>query len=149
MFCVKLSINNHIVRLVHKKHIRTCLMYHAACTTASWVSTIHTVVLTADVFQLFILRSKILPFGTYVKPHTIHVQGKGMNYERLSSCWVSRLPGLLAAACAWDIYIRISQAITPQLAAAPLSNTGRVVNNITYIPNLGTTQRAREQRCAM
>ena len=30
--CVKLSINNHIVRLVHKKHIiRTCLMYHAAC----------------------------------------------------------------------------------------------------------------------
>ena len=29
---VKLSINNHIVRLVHKKHIiRTCLMYHAAC----------------------------------------------------------------------------------------------------------------------
>ena len=29
---VKLSINNHIVRLVHKNHIiRTCLMYHAAC----------------------------------------------------------------------------------------------------------------------
>ena len=32
IFCVKLSINNHIVRLVHKNHIiRTCLMYHAAC----------------------------------------------------------------------------------------------------------------------
>ena len=32
VFCVKLSINNHIVRLVHKNHIiRTCLMYHAAC----------------------------------------------------------------------------------------------------------------------
>ena len=32
IFCVKLSINNHIVRLLHKNHIiRTCLMYHAAC----------------------------------------------------------------------------------------------------------------------
>ena len=32
IFCVKLSINNHIVRLVHKNYIiRTCLMYHAAC----------------------------------------------------------------------------------------------------------------------
>ena len=32
IFRVKLSINNHIVRLVHKNHIiRTCLMYHAAC----------------------------------------------------------------------------------------------------------------------
>ena len=32
IFCVKLSINNHIVGLVHKNHIiRTCLMYHAAC----------------------------------------------------------------------------------------------------------------------
>ena len=31
-----------------------CLMYHAACNFVSWVSTIHTVVLTADVFQLFI-----------------------------------------------------------------------------------------------
>ena len=32
IFCVKLSINNHIVRLVHKNHIiRRCLMYHAAC----------------------------------------------------------------------------------------------------------------------
>ena len=31
-YFVKLSINNHIVGLVHKKHtIRTCLMYHAAC----------------------------------------------------------------------------------------------------------------------
>ena len=31
-FCVKLSINNHIVGLVHKNHIvRTRLMYHAAC----------------------------------------------------------------------------------------------------------------------
>ena len=29
IFCVKLSINNHIVRLVHKNHIiQTCLMYH-------------------------------------------------------------------------------------------------------------------------
>ena len=34
-FCVKRSINNHIVRSVHKKHIiRTCLMYHAACKVA-------------------------------------------------------------------------------------------------------------------
>ena len=32
IFCAKLSINNHIVGLVHKNHIiRTCLMYHAAC----------------------------------------------------------------------------------------------------------------------
>ena len=32
IFCVKLSINNHIVGLVHKNHIiRTRLMYHAAC----------------------------------------------------------------------------------------------------------------------
>ena len=32
IFGVKLSINDHIVRLVHKNHIiRTCLMYHAAC----------------------------------------------------------------------------------------------------------------------
>ena len=32
IFCVKLSINNHIVGLVRKKHIiRTRLMYHAAC----------------------------------------------------------------------------------------------------------------------
>ena len=31
-FCLKLSINNDIVGLVHKTHItRTCLMYHAAC----------------------------------------------------------------------------------------------------------------------
>ena len=31
-FFVKLSINNHIVGLVHKNRIiRTCLMYHAAC----------------------------------------------------------------------------------------------------------------------
>ena len=40
-FFVKLSINNHVVGLVHKNHIvneiynkhvqRTCLMYHAAC----------------------------------------------------------------------------------------------------------------------
>ena len=32
IFCVKLSINNHIVGLVHKNHIiRMRLMYHAAC----------------------------------------------------------------------------------------------------------------------
>ena len=32
IFCVKLSINNHIVVLVHKNHIiQTCMMYHAAC----------------------------------------------------------------------------------------------------------------------
>ena len=32
MFSVKLSINNHIVSLVHENHIiLTCLMYHAAC----------------------------------------------------------------------------------------------------------------------
>ena len=32
IFCVKLSINNHIVGLLNKKHImRTRLMYHAAC----------------------------------------------------------------------------------------------------------------------
>ena len=53
IFCVKLNINNHIVRLVHKKHIiRTCLMYHHSL--QSWVSTVQTVVLTDDVFQLLI-----------------------------------------------------------------------------------------------
>ena len=32
IFCLKLTINNHIVGLVHKNHIiRTRLMYHAAC----------------------------------------------------------------------------------------------------------------------
>ena len=32
IFCVKLSINNHIVGLVHENHImRTRLMYHVAC----------------------------------------------------------------------------------------------------------------------
>ena len=32
IFCLKVSINNHIVGLVHKNHIiRTRLMYHAAC----------------------------------------------------------------------------------------------------------------------
>ena len=35
IFCVKLSIDNHIVGLVHKNHmvliIRTRLIYHAAC----------------------------------------------------------------------------------------------------------------------
>ena len=31
ILCVKLSINNNIIGLVHKSHIiRTCLMYHAA-----------------------------------------------------------------------------------------------------------------------
>ena len=50
--CVKLSINNHIVGLVHKNHImRTRLMYHAACKVEFQPLT---VVLTADVFQLFI-----------------------------------------------------------------------------------------------
>ena len=32
IFCVKLSMNNQIVGLVHKnRNIRTCTMYHAAC----------------------------------------------------------------------------------------------------------------------
>ena len=32
IFCLKLSINDHIVGLVHKNHIiRTRLMYHASC----------------------------------------------------------------------------------------------------------------------
>ena len=52
-FCVKLSIKNHIVRLVHKNHInRTCLMYHAACNVE--FQSFQTVVLTAAVFQLSI-----------------------------------------------------------------------------------------------
>ena len=55
MFCVKLSINNHIVRLVHT----TVKPYYTNVSDLprslkSWVSTIQTVVLTADVFQLFI-----------------------------------------------------------------------------------------------
>jgi len=50
IFCVKLSINNHIVCLVHKNHIiRTCLMYHAACKIE--FQPFKQVVLTADVFQ--------------------------------------------------------------------------------------------------
>ena len=50
---VKLSINNHIEGLVHKNHVmRTCLMYHAACKVEFQI--IQTVVLTADIFQLFI-----------------------------------------------------------------------------------------------
>ena len=50
-FFVKLSINNHIVGLVHKKHIiRTCLMYHAACKVK--FQPFKQAVLTADVFQL-------------------------------------------------------------------------------------------------
>ena len=49
--CVKLSISNHLVCLVHKKHIiRTCLMYHAACKIG--FQPFKQVVLTADVFQL-------------------------------------------------------------------------------------------------
>ena len=59
-FCVKLSINNHIVRLVHTKNI---LVYTNVSdvprSLQSWVSTIHTVVLTADVFQLFTSKYKI------------------------------------------------------------------------------------------
>ena len=56
IFCVKLSINNHIVGLVHKSHIiRTRLMYHAACKVEFQP---FTVVLTADVFQLFIKKKK-------------------------------------------------------------------------------------------
>ena len=77
-FCIQLSINNHIVRLVHKNHILYCKkLKNVSCeydrvngwnstlkayytnSLQSWVSTIHTVVLTADVFQLFI---KLLPW---------------------------------------------------------------------------------------
>ena len=48
--CVKLSINNHIVCLVHKNDIiRTCLMYHAACNIE--FQPFKQVVLTDDVFQ--------------------------------------------------------------------------------------------------
>ena len=55
IFCVKLSINNHIVRLVHKNHTRYYTnMSDVPRSLQSWVSTINTVVLTADVFQLFI-----------------------------------------------------------------------------------------------
>ena len=51
IFCVKLSINNHIVGFVHKNHItRTCLMYDAACKVE--FQPFKPVVLTADVFQL-------------------------------------------------------------------------------------------------
>ena len=57
--CCSSVLHNHIVRLVHKKHIiRTCLMY-VPRSLQSWVSTIHKVVLTADVFQLFFWVSTI------------------------------------------------------------------------------------------
>ena len=50
-FKIKLSINDHIVGLVHKNHIiRTCLMYHAACKVE--FQPFKQAVLTADVFQL-------------------------------------------------------------------------------------------------
>ena len=47
---------------IHKTRVKTtttykCLMYHAAC--KNWVSTIQTVVLTSDVFQLLIKRTRI------------------------------------------------------------------------------------------
>ena len=51
------SINNHIVGLVHKKHIiRMSLMYHADCKVE--FQPFKTVVLTAEVFQVFIKYSK-------------------------------------------------------------------------------------------
>ena len=52
ILCVKLSFNNHIVGLVHKKHIivRTCLMYHAACKV--YFQPLKQIVLIADVFQI-------------------------------------------------------------------------------------------------
>ena len=62
IFSVKLSINNHIVGLVHKNHtvliIRTRLMYHAAYKVEFQP---FTVVLTADVFPLFV------KFGEFVQ----------------------------------------------------------------------------------
>ena len=51
IFCVKLSIN-HIVRLVPQKPYYTNVS-DVPRSLQSWVWTIHTVVLTADVFQLF------------------------------------------------------------------------------------------------
>ena len=61
IFCVELSINNHIVGLVHKNHTRHQVSYTNVSdvprSLQSWVSTIPTVVLTADVFQLFKNRS--------------------------------------------------------------------------------------------
>ena len=48
-FCVKLSINNHIV--VHKNHTNVSGVPRSL---QGWVSTIYTVVLKADVFQLFV-----------------------------------------------------------------------------------------------
>ena len=48
----QVGINNHIVRLVHKKYYTN--MSDVPRSLQSWVLTIHTVVLTADVFQLFI-----------------------------------------------------------------------------------------------
>ena len=60
IFCVKLSINNHIVGLAHKNHIINEILTsneRVWCTTQlalwRWVSTIKSVVLTADVFHLF------------------------------------------------------------------------------------------------
>ena len=88
-FFGKLSINNHIVGLVHKNHIiRTCLMCHAACkvefqpfkrsysqltffnflSNISNFPTIQTVVLTADVFQLFLNFSRPHPGQPEVFP---------------------------------------------------------------------------------
>ena len=57
-FCVKLSINNHIVALAHKNH-RLPHYTNVSDVPRSlqrWVSTIQTVVPTADVFQLFLYR---------------------------------------------------------------------------------------------
>ena len=56
MFCVKPSINNHIVGLVHKKHTRYYTNVYDVPRSLQMLSfsTIQTVVLTADVFQLFV-----------------------------------------------------------------------------------------------
>ena len=54
IFCLKVSINNHIVGLVHKNHIiRTRLMYHAACKVEFQP---FKRLCSADVFQLLITK---------------------------------------------------------------------------------------------
>ena len=57
---MKLSINNHIVRLVRKKRVRSSNVSDVPRSFQSWASTFQQmVVLTAGVFQLFIFFYKV------------------------------------------------------------------------------------------
>ena len=80
IFCVKLSINNHIVGLVHKNHgiRRTRLMYHAAF-KVEFQPFKRLYSHTADVFQLFIKciahdRSYMFHYDSIVSSRAVHGQ---------------------------------------------------------------------------